>query len=81
MSTEISIKEAALQLDISEQRVRTLCRQGELKSRKIGNTWLISQDSINRYGLKTAHKVAENHPVYDASGSSACKPIDLLVLI
>ncbi|HOY21735.1 MAG TPA: DNA cytosine methyltransferase [Cellvibrio sp.] len=77
MSTEISIKEAALQLDISEQRVRTLCRQGDLKSRKVGNTWLIAPDSINRYGLKTAHTIAEDHPAYNVSSISSQKPIAL----
>ena len=74
MSTEITIKEAALQLDISEQRVRTLCRQGDLAARKIGNSWVIDPISLNRYGLKTAHNVAEDHPAYLANST---KPIAL----
>lgn len=74
MSTEITIKEAALQLDISEQRVRTLCRQGDLVARKIGNSWVIDAKSLNRYGLKTAHHVAEDHPAYLANST---KPIAL----
>ena len=74
MSTEITIKEAALQLDISYQRVRTLCRQGDLAARKIGNSWVIESTSLHRYGLKTAHKVAEDHPAYLAGST---KPIAL----
>lgn len=74
MSTEFTIKEAALQLDISAQRVRTLCRQGDLTARRIGNSWLIDPLSLNKYGLKTAHKVAEDHPAY-LTGST--KPIAL----
>jgi DNA (cytosine-5)-methyltransferase 1 len=74
MSTQITIKEAALQLDISEQRVRTLCRQGDLVARKIGNIWVIDAKSLNRYGLKTAHHVAEDHPSYLANST---KPIAL----
>jgi len=74
MSTEITIQEAALQLNISNQRVRTLCRQGDLVARKIGNSWLIDPISLNKYGLKTAHKVAEDHPAY-LKGST--KPIAL----
>lgn len=74
MSTELTIKEAALQLDISAQRVRTLCRQGDLTARRIGNSWLIDSLSLNKYGLKTAHKVAEDHPAY-LTGST--KPIAL----
>ena len=77
MSTYVGIKEAALLLRISEQRVRTLCRQGELNSNKIGNTWLIAQDSIKKYGLKTALTVAENHPAYNVSNISLQKPIAL----
>lgn len=64
MSTELTIKEAALNLNVSEQRVRTLCREGQLKSRKIGTNWLISQESLSCYGLLTAHHVAQDHAIY-----------------
>jgi DNA (cytosine-5)-methyltransferase 1 len=77
MSTEIDIKDAASQLDISVQRVRTLCRQGDLIARKLSGLWLISQDSVERYGLKTAHKIAEDHPAYGASKKIKSKPIVL----
>ena len=74
MSTKISIKDAAHQLKISEQRVRTLCRNGEINASKIGNTWLLSQDSLSRYGLKSSHTIAENHPVYKVDKN---KPVAL----
>jgi len=74
MSTEITIKDAAEQLNISEQRVRTLCRQKDLDARKIGKSWVIKQQSLNVYGLKTAHKVAEDHPVHKVNTK---KPIAL----
>ena len=74
MSTEITVSEAAAYLDISVQRVRTLCRQGEFKTRKIGSLWLIDQFSLDRYGLKTAHKVAEDHAAYSVNSS---KPVAL----
>ena len=64
MSTEITIKEAASQLQISEQRARTLCRSGDIDARKIGNSWVINIVSLKKYGLKTAHQVAEDDPVY-----------------
>ena len=76
MSTEISIKDAAKQLNISEQRVRTLCRQSEIESRKFGNSWIINAESINRYGLRTAHTIAEDHPAYNVNKKSR-KPIAL----
>lgn len=74
MSTENTIKDAALQLNISVQRIRTLCRQGDLNARKIGSSWVINQTSIDKYGLRTAHKVAEDHPAYKVNNT---KPIAL----
>jgi len=74
MSTEVSIKDAAKQLNISEQRVRTLCRQNELKSHKFGNSWLIDSESLSEYGLKTAHTIAEDHPAYNVKSK---RPIAL----
>jgi DNA (cytosine-5)-methyltransferase 1 len=73
MSTETTVSEASNLLKISQQRVRTLCRNGDLIGRKIGSTWLISVDSLESYGLKTAHMVAENHSAYNVKNSS--KPI------
>lgn len=64
MSTELTIKEASNQLKISQQRLRTLCRNKALVARKVGNSWLIDNESLQSYGLKTAHKVAEDHPAY-----------------
>ncbi len=74
MRNEITIKEAAQQLDISVQRTRTLCRQNDLDARKIGNSWVIDQVSLDKYGLKTAHKVAKDHPAYKINN---VKPIAL----
>lgn len=74
MSTEISIKDAAKQLKVSEQRVRTLCRENEIKSRKLGNTWLLDKQSLQDYGLRTAHTIAEDHPAYKFNSK---KPIAL----
>lgn len=77
MSTEIIITDAADLLNVSVQRVRTLCRNGELIARKLGGTWLISQESVERYGLKTAHRIAENHPAYCSATKTKKKPIAL----
>jgi|TARA_R110000868_G_scaffold5065_12_gene31306 DNA (cytosine-5)-methyltransferase 1 len=74
VSTEITIKEAALQLNISVQRVRTLCREGSLSARKLGTTWVIDHESLHKYGLRTAHTVAEDHPAYFVNNK---KPIAL----
>ncbi len=67
MSTQISIKEAAFQLGVSEQRVRTLCRNKNLQAKKIGHSWVLDQESVDKYGLHTAHKIAEDHPAYNVN--------------
>jgi DNA (cytosine-5)-methyltransferase 1 len=64
MGTELTITEVASILAVSDQRVRTLCRAGLLSSRKVGVSWLIEEQSVLRYGLITAHKIAEDHPAY-----------------
>lgn len=66
MGTEVTITEAVTLLGVSEQRVRTLCREQILQARKIGVSWLIDQASLVRYGLTTAHHLAEDHPSYTA---------------
>lgn len=66
MSTEVTIGDAVAILGISEQRVRTLCREGLLEARKLGNNWLIEYVSIMQYQQKH-RKVAEDHPAYISS--------------
>ena len=75
MSTEVTIKEASSTLGVSVQRVRTLCREGAITSRKLGTTWLIDSQSLSRYGLTSAHKVAQDHPTYEVKRQN--KPIAL----
>lgn len=74
MSTEITTKDAAKQLNISKQRIRTLCRENHLDARKIGNSWIISYESLNKYGLRTSRKIAKDHPALNVSGK---RPIAL----
>lgn len=74
MSTICTIKEASSTLNVSEQRVRTLCREGLIVAQKVGTNWLIDRESLSRYGLSTAHHVAEDHPSYAAKRN---KPIAL----
>lgn len=75
MSTEITIKVAASVLGISVQRVRTLCREGIISGRKLGTSWFIDSQSLSTYGFTSAHKVAEDHPIYEVKRKN--KPIAL----
>lgn len=74
MSTNCTIKEAASVLNVSEQRVRTLCREYLIEAEKIGTNWLIDRESLSRYGLTSNHHVAEDHPSYAVKRN---KPIAL----
>ena len=77
MSANITIKEAANMLNISEQRARTLCRTGILLSTKFGRSWMLEKDSVSRDGLHSAHVVAEDHATYDVHKDTNTKPIAL----
>ncbi|GAA4887590.1 DNA cytosine methyltransferase [Ferrimonas pelagia] len=77
MSTYISIKDAASFLSVSEQRVRTLCRAGELDAQKSGGSWIVQGESLEKYAAMTASTIAEDHPAYNVPKMSTTKPIAL----
>lgn len=77
VSAKTTIKDAALQLSISEQQVRTLCRDEVLLARKNAGVWQIEQGSIDRYGLLSSHMVAEDHPAYHVVSGHRSKPVAL----
>ncbi len=74
MSTNLTVSDAAKILNISVQRVRTVCRSGDITAKMIGNTWFLDEASVKQYGLITSHTIAENHPGYNFNSS---KPIAL----
>lgn len=43
-----SVKEAAKELDISEQRVRKLLAEGRIKGRKLDGTWVVFKLSYTK---------------------------------
>ncbi len=75
MSTYITTNEAANRLDLSEQRIRTLCRSGTLKATKFGRSWMINENVVRHYGLHTAHMVAEDHATYEVRKNISNEPI------
>lgn len=77
MGTYISTKEASKMYNISEQRIRTLCRTGKLKSKKIGNSWVIDSKNANQFGLQKSLVVAEDHAVYEINKHDKKKRIAL----
>lgn len=77
MSTDITIKEAADLLNISVQRVRTLCRSKAIPAKKFGRSWVIDRDNLKHYGIKSAHMIAEDHPSYNVTSEANNKPIAL----
>jgi len=60
-TTPLSCSQTAKILEISQQRVRTLCRDGKIKAKKLGRTWLINKKSVESYGMRSGHVVAEDH--------------------
>lgn len=77
MTSYTSIKDASLQLKISQQRVRTLCRQRKITAEKIGNTWIINRESLKKYELRSVNKLIEDRPSYNVDTKEQDKPIAL----
>lgn len=77
MGTQISVEEASLQLGVSKQRVRTLCRQEKINARKIGNIWIIEQKSVDQYELLLAKKIIKDRPTCNTETKKKTKPIAL----
>lgn len=64
MSTLKSVNQAALELKLTPQQVRTLCRDSKIQAEKIGNTWIIPARSLSSYQKKRSFLAAENRTVY-----------------
>lgn len=77
MSTPISTKTASKILNLSEQHIRTLCRDGQLQAKRCGRSWVIEEDSIRQYGLQSSHMIAEDHPAYIDNKKKHTKPVAL----
>lgn len=49
LSHEISVREAADMLRVSDRRVRQLCDEGAIEARKPGWSWLVDRGSVELY--------------------------------
>jgi len=74
MDTRITTKEAAKFVSISEQRIRTLCRTGVIRGKKIKNVWSVDVDSLQEFGLKSGRILADDRPI---SAVDRSKPVAL----
>lgn len=46
----IGVGESAIILGIGESTVRNYCSTGRIRSKKVGKTWIISKDWLDRFG-------------------------------
>jgi DNA (cytosine-5)-methyltransferase 1 len=63
----ISVKDAAIRLKISEQRIRSLLRSGALEGRQIGKQWITTDTALVTYNESGGFAPPEDKP--RASGS------------
>jgi DNA (cytosine-5)-methyltransferase 1 len=61
-STLLSIKNVSDYLGLSEQRVRTLVREGQIEADRVGNSWIIPNTSLNKYMELQGGPVPKDHP-------------------
>jgi len=58
----LSTKEAALKIGISEQRVRTLLRSGDIKGQQVGKVWVLEPEAVENYLNRTKENYRQDNP-------------------
>lgn len=77
LSTMLSVSEVANELGLTPQQVRNLCREGKLKSQKVGKTWIIEDVDKNYLVSHTRYGVAEDQANYNTLVKNHKRPIAL----
>jgi len=44
-----SVDDLAAKLHVTKLTIRTYCREGRLRARKVGNRWFVSEESLREY--------------------------------
>lgn len=63
MNEIITVTEAARLLELTPQRVRTMCKQGNIDAYQSGRTWLIKSSSIAKLMLLNSQKDVQNNHI------------------
>ncbi len=58
----LSIKSVSERLNLSEQRVRVLVREGGIDAVRVGHSWVISNNVLNEYIANQGGIAPKNHP-------------------
>jgi DNA (cytosine-5)-methyltransferase 1 len=70
MKSIMSVKDVATKLELTDQAIRMMCRNGKLKGEFISNSWIITSKELDIYMSK--HKVA-NHSIKNMKDSNKPK--------
>lgn len=56
----LSVRQAAELLNVSEKHVRDLCRDGTIRSVRVGSSWRIGRDALlEQFGIVGTRRVSE----------------------
>ena len=56
-----SASEAAERTGYSRQWIGVLCRRGDVRGRKIGNTWHVELETVDSYRVNTSRNITVHH--------------------
>lgn len=73
----LSVNEVAIKLNLTPQQVRNLCRDGKLKSEKIGRTWIINPKTIDSFLSSTSYGITKDQINFRPENKRSGKPIAL----
>ncbi|MBN2068299.1 MAG: DNA cytosine methyltransferase [Opitutales bacterium] len=71
MSDDIlSVSDAAAQLGFTDQYIRKLIREGRIPAKKVGNTWVIPQTSIENHRVKNDLETGDHSRIQQKSNKA-----------
>ncbi|MEM9141740.1 MAG: DNA cytosine methyltransferase, partial [Bacteroidota bacterium] len=73
----LTVNETAIQLGISPQQVRNLCRDGKLNANRIGRAWVIAEKEVAAFLSSSSCGVAKDQFFYGTLQKKGDKPIAL----
>lgn len=73
----ITVNEAAIRLSLTPQQVRNLCRDGKIKSERIGRAWIMEGKEVDSFLSSSSCGVAEDQLFYGITRKKSDRPIAL----
>lgn len=73
----LSVRQAAELLNVSEKHIRDLCRDGTIRSVRVGSSWRIGRDALlEQFGIEGTRRVGE-----PTTGEMSADTVEIVIRI